>query len=286
MKNKLAIAAGILQKAKLPKIPNEVSALQEESLHKNPNASVIAQSISRNPKLLTRFLAVSSFVSKKEVTSAKQAVDILGVNGVFTLFFSNAIEFVFDAADDSAEIINHSIKIAVAISELASRLDIPKSDCYLFGLLHNIGYVVLSRYDPSTYETHYLKSLLNPSSATIRELESFGTTANYIGVYVAKKWHVKTALYGAILLQGSDHQKEEGSNHHIYELVNLLNIARAVVANTEDKRYVTEEVQHRSTESMAKLGITNSDFTRARTLVVKMTSDLNTTKKSAARNSR
>ena len=281
MKNKLAIAAGILQKSKLPKIPNEVSVLQEESLHKNPNSSVIAQSISRNPKLLTRFLAVSSFVAKKEVTTAKQAVDILGVNGVFTLFFSNAIEFVFDVADDSAEIINHSIKIAVAISELASNLEIPKSDCYLFGLLHNIGYVVLSRYDASTYESLYLKSLLNPASAAERELGSFGTTASCIGVYVAKKWHVKNSLYSPILLQGSDHQKEEGSDHHIYELVNLLNIARAVVANTEDKRYVTEEVQRSSTESMAKLGITNNDFTRARTLVVKMTNDLKASKKSS-----
>ena len=64
---------------------------------------------------------------------------------------------MFEAADDSAEIIDHSIKVAVALAELSSRLNISKSDCYLFGLLHNVGYIVLSRYDSSTYKTHYLK---------------------------------------------------------------------------------------------------------------------------------
>lgn len=285
MKNRLAIAASILSKAKLPKIPNEVAALQDESLHKNPNTVVIAQCISRNPKLLTRFLAVSSFVSKKEVTTAKQAVDILGVNGVFTLFFSNAIEYVFESADDSAEIINHSIKVAVALAELSSRLNISKSDCYLFGLLHNVGYIVLSRYDSSTYKTHYLKSLLSPTSAYEREMETFGTSSNFIGVYVAKKWHVKNSLYGAILLQGSDHQKVDDSNHNIYELIHLLNIARSVVAHTEDKRYVTEEIQSSCSDSMTKLGITNLEFSRARAQVVKMTQDLKSSQKSAIRKS-
>lgn len=279
MKHRLAVAAGILSKAKLPKIPNEVAALQNESLHKNPNSVVIAQCISRNPKLLTRFLAAASFISKKEVTTAKQAVDILGVNGVFTLFFSNAIEFIFESADDSAEIINHSIKVAVALAELSGRLNISKSDCYLFGLLHNIGYIVLNRYDRTTYESHFLKSLLSPTSASEREMETFGTSANCIGVYVAKKWHVKNSLYGAILLQGTDHQKNEGSDHHIYELIHLLNVARAVVANTEDKRYVTEEIQKSSAASMAKLGISNLDFSRARTQVVKMTNDLKAARK-------
>ncbi len=274
MKNKLAIAAGILNKVKLPKIPNEIAALQEESLHKNPNSVVIAQCISRNPRLLTRFLSVSSFVSKKEVTTAKQAVDILGVNGVFTLFFSNAIEYVFESADDSVEIINHSTKIATAMAELSSRLTVPKSDCYLFGLLHNVGYIVLNRYDHSTYKTHYLKSLLSPSSAYEREMETFGTSANFIGVYVAKKWHVKNSLYGAILLQGSDHQKVDDSDHNLYELIHLLNVARAVVAHTEDKRYVTEEIERSSSDSMAKLGISNIEFSRARATVVKMAKDL------------
>ena len=281
MKNRLAIATGILNKAKLPKIPNEVATLQDQSLHKNPNTVVIAQCISRNPKLLTRFLAVASFVSKKEVTTAKQAVDILGVNGVFTLFFSNAIEYIFESADDSSEIINHSIKIAIALAELSTHLNIPKSDCYLFGLLHNVGYIVLSRYDSATYKTHYLKSLLSPTSAYKREMETFGTSANCIGVYVAKKWHVKNSLYGAILLQGSDHQKVDDSDHHIYELIHLLNIARSVVAHTEDKRYVTEEIKSSSSDSMAKLGVTNLEFSRARAQVVKMTQDLKASRKSA-----
>ncbi len=283
MKQRLALAANILNKAKLPKIPNEISTLQDESLHKNPNTVVIAKCISRNQKLLTRFLAVSSFVSKKEVGTAKQAVDILGVQGVFTLFFSNAIEYVFESADDSAEIINHSIKVAIALAELSSRLNIPKSDCYLFGLLHNVGYIVLSRYDSATYETHYLKSLLSPSSAYQREMETFGTSANCIGVYVAKKWRVKNSLYSAILLQGTDHQKIDDSDHNIYELIHLLNIARSVVAHTEDKRYVTEEIQSKSSESMTKLGITNMEFSRARATVVKMTQDLKSSQKNASR---
>lgn len=274
MKHKLAIAAGILNQAKLPKIPNEVARLQDESLHPNPNAAIIAQCINRNPKLLTRFLAVASFISKKEVNTARYAVDVLGIDGVFTLFFSNAIEFIFESSDNSSEIINHSIKIGIAIAELSSPLKISKSDCYLFGMLFNVGYIVLNRHDKGAYETHYLQSLLQPSSAAQRELDAFGTTANYIGVYVAKKWHVKNFIYSAILLQHSEIEKDERHNHHVYEMVNLLHIARAVVANAEDKRFMTKEIQSNCARSMTKLGISNHAFAKAQHLVTKSTKDL------------
>jgi uncharacterized Ntn-hydrolase superfamily protein len=116
-------------------------------------------------------------------------------------------------------------------------------------------------------------------------METFGTSSNFIGVYVAKRWHVKNSFYGAILLQGSDHQKVDDSNHNIYELIHLLNIARSIVAHTEDKRYVTEEIQSSCSDSMTKLGITNLEFSRARAQVVKMTQDLKSSQKSAIRKS-
>ena len=101
MKHELAVAASILNRVKLPKISNEVSELQNESLKPDPDVNVIARCINRNPKLFTKFLAVASFISKKEIGTARQAVDILGTKGVFSIFFSSAIEFSFTSKGDS-----------------------------------------------------------------------------------------------------------------------------------------------------------------------------------------
>ncbi|NPA72428.1 MAG: HDOD domain-containing protein [Gammaproteobacteria bacterium] len=275
MKHKLAVAASILNRVKLPKIPNEVSRLQDESLKPDPDVIVISECISRNPKLLTKFLTVASFVTKKEIKTARQAVDALGTKGVFTVFFSSSIEFSFQATGDSIQIVNHAIKIATAMGDLAMHVEeMNPSDAYLYGLLYNVGYIVLSLYDPDGYKACYLASVLAPSTSEAKELEAYGTTNNFIGVYVAKKWHVRNAIYSGILFQQSSPKKCPDGKNKAYELVNLLNIARSVVGETEEARYLTDEVRLQAKESMTRLNIGNIKYINAQKKVRKMTKDL------------
>ncbi|WP_040727266.1 HDOD domain-containing protein [Thiomicrorhabdus sp. Kp2] len=275
MKEKLAIAASILNKVKLPKISNEVAALQNESLKPEPDINTIVQCINRNPKLFTKFLAVASFMAKKEVTTARQAVDILGTKGVFTVFFSSAIEFSFQSKGDSVIIVNHAIKIATAMVELSRKLKgFNSSDAYLYGLLYNVGYIVLSQYSPEKYKSCYLASLMAPSECAEKELKAFRTTSAHIGIYVAKKWHVKNSVYGGILFQQQDIQKCPKGENHAYELINLLNIARMVVSETEDSRYVTDEIRESAKISMQRLGIGNLHYIKAQQKVKQLGKDL------------
>jgi len=275
MKHKLAVAANILNQVKLPKISNEVTVLQDESMKPDPDVLVVTRCISRNPKLFTKFLAVASFMSKKEVITARQAVDILGTKGIFTVFFSSAIEFCFQSTKENEIIINHAIKVATAMAELANKVNTVKSsDAYLYGLLYNIGYVVLAMYSPDDYKPCYLASLINPSECEEKELALFGTTSNYIGVYVAKKWRVKNSVYSGILFQQKGVQKCPKGENQAYELINLLNIARMVVAETEDARYVTEEIKKAASTSMNNLGIGQLQYIRAQRRVKQYTKDL------------
>ncbi|MDG6778191.1 HDOD domain-containing protein [Thiomicrorhabdus sp. zzn3] len=264
MKHHLAVAATILGKVKLPKISNEVARLQEESMKTDPDVNVITDCINRNPRLFTKFLAIASFISKKEVTSARQAVDILGTKGIFTVFFSSAIEFSFQSDKESEAIINHASHIAAAMSELSSRIqEVKESDAYLYGLLYNIGYIVLNLYNPTASKSCYTTNLLTPSQSEAKELDLFDTTSNYIGVYVAKKWRVKNSVYCGILFQNKKIEKCPEGQHLAYELINLLNVARMVVAETENKLYVTEEIRNAALESMKRLNLTNQDYIRA-----------------------
>lgn len=275
MKQRLAIAAAILQQAKLPNIPNEVATLQDESMKPDPDVVVISRCISRNPKLLTKFLAVASFMSKKEISTARQAVDILGTKGVFTVFFSSAIEFSFESSGDSALIVNHAIKIAMAMAELSAELkEFKASDAYLFGLLYNMGYVVLNRYNPDSYKSFYLANLMTPSQSAEKELAFYGTTSHCIGVYVAKKWRVKNAIYSGILLQQSAIEPCAKGENLAYELTNLLNIARAVVAETEDTRYITPEIRQNAQAAMQRLNIGQRAYLKAQQKVKRLTKDL------------
>ncbi|VAW47181.1 hypothetical protein MNBD_GAMMA03-1511 [hydrothermal vent metagenome] len=275
MKHQLAVAVSIINKVKLPHIPNEVARLQDESLKPDPDVVVVAECIGRNPKLLTKFLAVASFMSKKEITTARQAVSILGTKGVFTVFFSSAIEFSFQAQGDSALIVNHAIKIATAMAELSGRCKgLTSSDSYLFGLLYNVGYIVLNSYDSKSYKACYLTSLMTPSQSQQKELETYGTTSSYIGVYVAKKWHVKNSIYSGILFQQDNVKKCPKGENFAYEMINLLSIARAIVAETEEARYITEEVRTNAAISMKRLKISNVDYMRAQRKVKQFTKDL------------
>jgi len=264
MKEKLAIAASILNKVKLPKISNEVAALQNESLKPEPDINTIVQCINRNPKLFTKFLAVASFMAKKEITTARQAVDILGTKGIFTVFFSSAIEFSFQSKGDSEIIVNHAIKIATAMVELSRKLKgFNSSDAYLYGLLYNVGYIVLSQYDSEKYKPCYLASLMTPTQCAEKELNAFRTTSAHIGIYVAKKWRVKNSVYCGILFQQQEIQKCPKGENQAYELINLLNIARMVVSETEDARYVTDEIRESAKQSMLRLNIGNLHYIRA-----------------------
>ncbi len=275
MKNQLAVAMSIINQVNLPHVPNEVMRLQEESLKQDPDVVVVAECIGRNPRLLTRFLAVASFMSKKEITTARQAVSILGTKGVFTVFFSSAIEFTFQATGGSALIVNHAIKIATAIADLSIHCKgIKSSDAYLFGLLYNVGYIVLNAYDPASYKACYLTSLMNPSRSQAKELEMYDTTSSYIGVYVAKKWRVKNYIYSGILFQQDNVKKCPKGENIAYEMINLLSIARAIVAETEEAHYITEEVRFSAANAMVRLKISNMDYMNAQRKVKQFTKDL------------
>lgn len=275
MKQQLTIAMSIINKVKLPKISNEVTVLQNESLKPEPDVNVIVSCIQRNPKLFTKFLAVASFMTKKEVTSAKQAVSILGTKGVFTVFFSSAIEFSFKSHSDSELMINHAIKMATAMAELAANLKgFPVSDAYLYGLVYNIGYVVLHDYSAQRAKSCYLNSLTYPSKAEQLEMETFGTTNAHIGIYVAKKWRVKNSIYCGILFQNKEIEKCDKGLNKAYELNHLLNVARMVVAETESKRYITNEVKDLAVNSMQHLDLTHLQCARAQQKVKKFTADL------------
>jgi len=275
MRHRLAVAANILNKVDLPSISTEVARLQDESLKPDPDVIVITECINRNPKLLTKFLAVATFVHQKQITSAREAVSLLGTKGVFSVFFSSAVEFSFQSLGDDALIVNHAIKIATAMGELASFCEtIESSDAYLFGLLFNVGYIVLNRYDPKSYKECYVASLMHPSTAQEKELEVYDTTSNYIGVYVAKKWRVKNSIYSAILFQQDQVERCPKGENIAFELVNLLNVARLIVAETEDENYVTEEIRSSAMVSMQRMQISNKEYIRSQRAVRKFTKDL------------
>ena len=102
--------------------------------------------------------------------SAQESVEILGTQNVFNLFLSSAIEYSFQDKGEDVLIIKHAIKIAVAMSELAKEIDdVHSGDAYLYGILYNIGHVVLNRYDHHFYKDIYLESLLKPSFGPEKE---------------------------------------------------------------------------------------------------------------------
>jgi putative nucleotidyltransferase with HDIG domain len=157
-----------------------------------------------DPGLTSRLLRVANsayYHRQREITSLNQAICTLGFKTVVSLTVASSTKGVFDGFSEVMREVrqtlwNHSLSTAFLANSLCrlapKRLD-PEL-CFLGGLLHDIGKLVISRNFPTKFAKirHAVENL--GADAARSEEVILGFRHEVLGAYLAREWKLPEAV--------------------------------------------------------------------------------------------
>jgi putative nucleotidyltransferase with HDIG domain len=186
----------------LPMLYEELTdVLRQESSSLAQIERIISKDVGMAAKILQ--LANSAFIGARgQVSSVRQAVNLIGIESVRTLVLSIHVFSRCKAnSEESAHLLSlweHSVTVAAVAQRIATAEGCPKAlveESFAAGLLHDIGKVIflsemLDKYRP------LLES--DPASTVALELELLGCTHAQLGAYLVSIWGLPLPLVHAV----------------------------------------------------------------------------------------
>lgn len=274
MQQQLTRAALIIEQIGLQCIPEEVIRIREELEKTHPNTVTIANLIAHNSELLGDFLKlVNSNVTaeKSNITDAKAAVNLLGLNDISDLFLASTLSHKIAQSPQEKEILKHGAQAGLAAAELSFWVyDVSRTEAYMAGLMQNIGAIYLLRSKPKEYASLFQIHLANPENAIKQEERLFLTNHTFIGALLAKKWHLSSEIYKSILLHHDlNFIQNFSQDQKVRHMVSLIMVANFVVESAQGEHYITQEMKQYREVGGAILSLPENAITAARAAVMK-----------------
>jgi putative nucleotidyltransferase with HDIG domain len=190
----------------MPAFPNRVQKVLD--LTRNPNCAPkdLVQVIEKDPVVTVKILRVvnSAYYSlPKQITSIGHAVVYLGFNTIKNLALSIAAIGMLpkenEAGFDPQQYLLHSLTTAGISKQLALRVeDADPMDCFIAGLLHDFGKVVLAQFMPKEFRMALETSQWNGTSLHLALREVIGVDHAVIGAMLVEKWRFAPHLIETI----------------------------------------------------------------------------------------
>jgi len=191
----------------IPTLPSIVFKINEMLQDYDTSIKKLGKIIEKDPAMVTKILRLvnSSFYGfRSRIKSIPHAVIVLGFNTIKNAVVSVSIINTFSEKEtyegfEITDFWKHSIAVAVTSRYLAeqSKLDSP-DDCFVAGLLHDIGKVVLSQHFTELFGQVW--ELVKGNGLSFYEAEKKVLPTNHaqIGGYLAKKWQFPVSLIDSI----------------------------------------------------------------------------------------
>lgn len=166
----------------------------------------LVQVIDKDPVVTVKVLRVVNsayYGLSRQITSIDQAVVFLGFNSIKNLALSiAAIGMLPDspmAGFDGQRYLFHSLACASMARQLAHRLPQADSqDCFIAGLLHDFGKVVIAQFMPLEFRRAMEQSLWKDVSLHLALQEVVGVDHATIGAMLVHKWRFADDLVQTI----------------------------------------------------------------------------------------
>jgi len=192
----------------LPTLPTVVARINHEMENESLTAHGLGTIISEDASLTAKILRLSNsafYGMPKQISSIDKAVTILGFDTVKNLALSLSVYSLFkdkkETAIDVLGLWNHSLACAVCtkilIAKTRSQL---KEEAFLFGILHDIGKVVLIDNNLVGMENVIEISRERGITQNEAEIEVFGFNHQRIGAALLKKWKFPDSIVNGIKL--------------------------------------------------------------------------------------
>ena len=212
MKNDRLIARLVEQIPPLPEVAHRVLYLARQ----NPvDFQELEQVIETDPTLSAFVLRLANSPLygpvRHRVESLSRAIVILGQNHIIdslTIYITRCLRSISKTTSWPNGDLNfwkHSIGVAVTSRILAQRMRVNHAQqCFLAGLLHDMGKLALLAYDPTGYSEVLNNARLSNRPLYYVELEKFGVTHSQIGGLICKKWYMPITCAKAVSYHHDD----------------------------------------------------------------------------------
>jgi len=169
----------------------------------------LVQIIGKDPVVTVKVLRVVNsayYGLSKQITSIDHAVVFLGFNTIKNLALSiAAIGMLPDnplAGFDGQRYLLHSLAVAGLARKLAqTRPGADANDCFIAGLLHDFGKVVVAQFMPAEFRRAMEMSLWHDRALHLTLREVVGVDHAAIGAMLAEKWRFAPDLVDTIRFQ-------------------------------------------------------------------------------------
>ena len=191
----------------LPTLPAIVMEVNKMLLDFDTTINQVGDCIQKDQAMVSKILKLVNsafFGLKGSVSTIPHAVVILGFNTIRNAVVSTSIIDAFSSDKifngfDIKQFWKHSVSVAVTSKHLAEKTKLhPADDCFVGGLLHDMGKIVLLQH----FEDLFQKVLLvvKAGGRTFYEAEKSEIAVDHawIGGYLAQKWQLPKGLVDAI----------------------------------------------------------------------------------------
>ncbi len=190
----------------MPAFPRSVQKILELTGDGNCTPKEIVKLINQDPVVTVKVLRVvnSAYYSlPKQITSIDHAVVHLGFNTIKNLVLSIAAMGVLPASNaagfDGQQYLVHSLSTGGIAKQIALRVDEAEPmDCFLAGLLHDFGKVVLAQFMSQEFRLALQTSQLNRTSLHAALNDLIGADHSVVGAMLVEKWRFPADLVETI----------------------------------------------------------------------------------------
>ncbi|MDD4942450.1 HDOD domain-containing protein [Rhodoferax sp.] len=200
----------------MPAFPKSVEQILTLTRNVACSAKDLVQVINRDPVITVKVLRVVNsayYGLAKQITSVDHAVVFLGLNTVKNLALSLAAVGMLPnktlSGFDGQRYLMHSMATATLARQLAKRLpDADANDCFIAGLLHDFGKVVVAQFMPTEFRKAMELSLWRNLPLHQAMHEVIGVDHAQVGAMLAEKWHFADDLVQTIRFQHAPSQSD------------------------------------------------------------------------------
>jgi putative nucleotidyltransferase with HDIG domain len=190
----------------MPAFPKSVQRVLELTRDVNSTPKDLVEVIDKDPVLTVKILKVvnSSYYSlPKQITSVGHSVVFLGFNTIKNLALSIAaigmLPKTNEAGFDGQQYLLHSLATAAIAKQLAMKVDdADPMDCFIAGLLHDFGKVVLAQFMPKEFRAALDMSQQQGTSLHLALREIMEVDHAVVGAMLVEKWRFAPKLVETI----------------------------------------------------------------------------------------
>jgi putative nucleotidyltransferase with HDIG domain len=191
----------------IPTLPTIVFELNKYLKDPDTSLKTVCETIEKDQAITLKILKLvnSAFYGfKTKISDLRNAIVLLGYNAVRNAIVSLSIIQSFSKRValmdfDITQFWKHSLAVAVTSKNIAqlSKKESP-DNCFVGGLLHDIGKVILAQYFPDLFEKAWMALQSEYLSFYEAEQKKLSIDHTKIGAHLASKWQLPEGLVEAI----------------------------------------------------------------------------------------